>query len=180
MPPGYPSIHTRAPEAVPNARYVVRGALIGAGAGMVMAMWSMSALAVVGDGFWAPVNAIAHAVWDGSPLTGELHPGGLAVGVAVHMAVSMMLGAVIFVLASAVGDVRARSVVALVVPLAAWVGQSFMWERVDELGARVIDEWILFVGHVTFGIAAAAGVFLEDRVWGPARSSNRSRAPAAA
>lgn len=53
-----------------NAKTIRNGAVIGAVAGMMMAMWSMVALAVTGHGFWAPVNAIAHTVWDSAPLDG--------------------------------------------------------------------------------------------------------------
>ena len=50
-----------------NARKIFQGALLGAAGGMAMAMWSMIALAATGDGFFAPVNLIAHAVWRDAP-----------------------------------------------------------------------------------------------------------------
>jgi hypothetical protein len=50
-----------------------RGAGVGMAAGAMMAMFSMLAMAVSGNGFWTPLNAIAHTLWKGAPLDGRFN-----------------------------------------------------------------------------------------------------------
>lgn len=161
-----------------NSRTIGRGAVIGAVAGMMMAMWSMVALAATGDGFWTPVNAIAHTVWDGAPLGGGFDGAALAVGLMVHMAVSMMLGVVIAVVASASTSVGVRSAVAIGVSMAAWAGQLVVWDAVDSAAADAFTPWVLLAGHAVFGMVAAVGLYVAGRVdTAPAQGATRATAP---
>lgn len=140
------------------------GALLGAAGGMAMAMWSMIVLAATGHGFLTPVNLIAHAIWRGAPLDGAFSAGALVLGLMVHMMLSMMLGAGIAAAATRPGiSATNQTVIALVVPMAAWAGQLVIWEAVDQAGHAAFTPWVLFVGHAMFAMVAAAGLALRDR-----------------
>lgn len=146
-----------------NSKSMRDGALIGAAGGMAMAMWAMAALAVEGTGFWAPVNAIAHSVWAEAPLSGDFDAASLAIGLSLHMAVSMMLGITIAVVASTTTSVAARTGIAVGLAMAAWAGQLVVWSTLDETGSDLITSWVLFVGHVMFGMVAAVGLILAQQ-----------------
>ncbi len=162
-----------------NSKTIGIGAVIGAVAGMMMAMWSMVALAATGAGFWTPVNAIAHTVWDGAPLTGGFDGAALAVGLMVHMAVSMMLGVGIAVAASTSTSAAVRSAIAIGVSMAAWAGQLVVWDAVDAAAADAFTAWVLFVGHVVFGMVAAVGLYVAGRA-GSATEQHRTEVLATA
>lgn len=53
-----------------NERKIIQEALLGAVGGMVMAMWSMIALAATGDGFFAPRQLHRQSLWREAPLNG--------------------------------------------------------------------------------------------------------------
>jgi len=132
------------------------GTLIGMVAGAMMAMVAMIATAATGDGFWTPVNAIAHTVWDGAPLDTSFSAGALALGVGLHMAVSMMLGIGIALLVAGRAVARGTTaVLALGAAMAAWLVQLAAWPAVDEAAAEATPQWVLFVGHAVFGMVAA-------------------------
>ncbi len=147
-----------------NQRKIAEGALLGAVGGMAMAMWSMIALAATGEGFFAPVNLIAHSVWRNAPLDGTFSAGALALGLAIHMMVSMMLGVVIVELTArpSLGS-GARAGIALGVPIAAWAGQLVIWEVLDSTARAAFTPWVLFVGHLMFGMIAALWIATADR-----------------
>lgn len=147
-----------------NERQIIRGAVLGAAGGMAMAMWSMIALAVNGDGFFTPVNVIAHTLWSGAPLDGAFDGPAFALGLGVHMMISMMIGVVIVGLVTrlSLGTSAARAV-ALAVPLAGWAGQIILWEAIDPAARAAFTPWVLFVGHVMFGMVAAIGLGVANR-----------------
>lgn len=131
-----------------------RGSLIGMVSGAMMAMFAMIAAAATGDGFWAPVNAIAHTVWRGAPLDGTISFGALALGMLIHMATAMMLGVVI-VAGVARSSTRSMTVMAATgVAVAAWLVQIPIWSAIDSPGAHSFHRLILFAGHLIFGMTA--------------------------
>lgn len=145
-------------------RSVLVGAVAGAIGGMMMAMWSMIAFALTSKGFWTPVNLIAHSLWSGAPLTGEFSGGAFALGLVAHMALAMMLGAVISVVAHLVAKGGASTVaIATAIALGAWVIQAFLWRAVDSAGSAAFTPWILAVGHVIFGMSAGAVIVTSER-----------------
>lgn len=147
-----------------NHKTLTFGAALGAVGGMAMAMWSMVVLAATGDGFLTPVNLIAHAVWRGAPLDGTFNIGALLLGLMIHMAMSMMLGVGIAVMANQLSlSSSTRMIVAMMVPVAAWAGQLVLWQAVDPTGHEAFTPWVLFVGHVMFGMIAAAGFEVAER-----------------
>lgn len=160
-----------------NTNSIIKGALLGTVGGMAMAMWSMIALAATGEGFFTPVNLIAHAVWDGAPLDGTFSGGALALGLVIHMMISMMLGIVIIAAtASERLSSGARALVAMAIPLAAWAGQLIVWDAVDPAASAAFTPWVLFVGHAMFGMIAAAWVVLSERSHDPALASAHAHA----
>lgn len=147
-----------------NTNGMIKGALLGAVGGMAMAMWSMIALAATGDGFFTPVNLIAHAVWNGAPLDGTFSGEALALGLVIHMMVSMMLGVVIIAATSSKSlSSGARAMIAMAIPIVAWAGQLVVWEAVDLSARDAFTPWVLFVGHAMFSMIAAAWVLASDR-----------------
>ena len=147
-----------------NERKIIQGALLGAVGGMAMAMWSMIALAATGDGFFAPVNFIAHSVWRDAPLDGGFNSAAFVLGIAIHMMVSMMLGVMI------VSGTSRRSIsttgavaVSIGVPMAAWAGQLVAWNAIDPDARSLFTPWVLFVGHAMFAMVAAGWTILARR-----------------
>jgi hypothetical protein len=146
-----------------NERKIIQGALLGAVGGMAMAMWSMIALAATGDGFFAPVNFIAHSVWRDAPLDGGFNGAAFVLGIAIHMMVSM-LGVMI------VAGTSRRSIstigavaVSIGVPMAAWAGQLVAWNAIDPDARSLFTPWVLFVGHAIFAMVAAGWTILARR-----------------
>jgi len=68
------------------------GLLGGIVGGMAMAMWMMLYYLGTGRGFWTPVGYIGHVVVRSAGVTS---PGPVAVGIVIHMTVSMVLGALV-------------------------------------------------------------------------------------
>lgn len=147
-----------------NVRKIIQGALLGAVGGMVMAMWSMIALAATGDGFFAPVNFIAHSVWRDAPLDGGFNGAAFVLGIVIHMMVSMMLG-VMIVAGTSRRSISTGSAVAVSigVPMAAWAGQLVVWNAIDPDARSLFTPWVLFVGHLMFAMVAVAWTVLSRR-----------------
>jgi hypothetical protein len=134
------------------------GTILGMAGGIMMAMWSMIALAVTGDGFWTPVNLIAHTVWRGAPLDGTFSVGALAVGLAAHMMLSAMLGVGIVVIARrATQTAGAVATVAFAVTAVAYAAQLVLWHAIDNAAASAFTPWVLAVGHIAFAMTVTAG-----------------------
>jgi hypothetical protein len=139
----------------------------------------MIALAAIGDGFFTPVNLIAHSLWRGAPLDGTFDGAALALGLVIHMMVSMVLGVVIIALTDSPRlGTAARSGIAMGIPVAAWAGQLLAWEVVDPTARAAFTPWVLFVGHVMFGVVAAVWVSLSSRFTTPVESPRHSHAAA--
>lgn len=129
-----------------------KGALIGTLAGAMMAMFAMIAAAAAGDGFWAPVNAIAHTAWHGAPLDGHFALGALMLGMLIHMAIAMMLGVSTVAALSRMTNRPGQMITATAVAAGVWLVQIPLWNAIDSTGAHSFHGWILFLGHVIFGM----------------------------
>lgn len=155
-----------------NQRKIIQGALLGAAGGMVMAMWSMIALAATGDGFFAPVNFIAHSLWRGAPLDGGFNAAAFVLGIVIHMMVSMTLGVMIVIGASRRSISTTGAVaVSIGVPLAAWAGQLVAWNAIDPDARSLFTPWVLFVGHLMFAMVAAGWTVIARRQTATATAS---------
>ncbi|GAA3727964.1 hypothetical protein GCM10022205_10880 [Spinactinospora alkalitolerans] len=115
---------------------------------------------LLGEGFWTPLNLIAHTFWRSVPTDATFSVTGLVLGLIVHMMVSMLFGLVI---AAAAGRLR-MSLPLLVVAgavfmLIVWViMQLGVWRVIDPVAAREFTPWVFAVGHVMYGAVAAAVV----------------------
>lgn len=142
-----------------------RGAVAGAAGGMAMAMWSMIVLAAIGDGFWRPVNLIAHLGWSSAPLDGSFSAGALAIGLMAHMALAMMLGIAISLIAVQFGGgTLSTLLISMGVAMAAWIGGAIVWNAVDSEGFDAFTPWVLATGHLMFGMAAGAVLIAFERL----------------
>lgn len=141
-----------------NTTTMRRGALAGMAGGVVMAMWSMLALAGGGDGFWTPVNLIAHLAWDGAPLDGAFSFGALVLGVMIHMATSMMLGVAIAVAIGRFGlDRTSAAALGMTIGLGVWaVNQYGIWQALDSAASDHFTPWVFALGHLMFGAVTGA------------------------
>jgi hypothetical protein len=147
-----------------NERKIFQGLVLGAVGGMAMAMWSMFALAATGDGFFAPVNFIAHSLWRDAPLDGGFNGAAFVLGIAVHMMVSMMLGVMILAGTGRRSISTTEAVtVSIGVPMAAWAGQLVAWNAIDPDARSLFTPWVLLVGHAMFAMVAAGWTTLARR-----------------
>ncbi|MGH3432905.1 MAG: hypothetical protein ACRDQB_08735 [Thermocrispum sp.] len=147
---------------------LVRGAVAGMVGGVVMAMWSMLALLASGEGFWTPLNLIAHTFWRGAPLDGTFSFGALVLGLVVHMIMSMMLGvlgAAAVRLVRGVPSTRgALAALGMAVGLVVWLVMQFaIWQAVDEAAAEAFTPWIFAVGHLMYGAVTGFGIAQPSR-----------------
>ncbi|MGE0134924.1 MAG: hypothetical protein AB7L91_13290 [Dehalococcoidia bacterium] len=142
---------------------VVRGAVVGAVAGMAMAMVAMTWSAAIGMGFWMPLRMIASL-----PLGRMPEDIGLAaaipLGLVTHMMVSMMLGvalaALIEVVPAARGSLYGTLSLAMAYGAVIWLVNFYV------LAPAAGRDWftdadrpLQFVSH-TFAFGAMAGLLL--------------------
>lgn len=147
-----------------NATTLRRGALAGIAAGMMMAMFSMIALAARGDGFWTPVNAIAHTVWRNAPLDGRFSFGAALLGMMLHMGMSMMLGAAVAVAAQRGSETAPKTfMVGAGVAFAAWVTQLAVWPALDAKAADAVTPWVFAISHLVFAMVVSAVLLIGHR-----------------
>ncbi|MHB1487686.1 MAG: hypothetical protein ACYCS7_09090 [Acidimicrobiales bacterium] len=148
-----------------TTRTLRHGALTGAVAGMMMGMVAMVAMVAIGHGFLTPINAMAHTIWRGAPLGPRFSGDALALGLSIHMMISMALGVTIFGVADGLHFDRTRRVaIALALPAAAWLGQLVLLPVVDKSASLVFTPWVLAVGHAVFAMVAVAAVLIARSI----------------
>lgn len=124
-----------------------------------MAMWSMVVLAATGDGFWNPVNLIAHTFYDEAPFDGTFDGTAALIGIAAHMMIAMSLGIAIALLANRFAHGPAGTIaLALGVSMAAWLGGVVIWDAVDATAFHAFTPWVLLTGHAMFATASGGVV----------------------
>jgi hypothetical protein len=150
---GYPETDARR-EAVMRRSTLGAGAVGGLVAGIVMAMWSMIVLWLIGEGFWTPLNLIAHTFWRDAPVGATFSAGAMILGAIVHMMMSIILGIVYAWWAE-----RSRSGPPLIVAgavvygVVVWlVNQYVLWPLIDSVAANAFTPWVFGVGHVMYGL----------------------------
>lgn len=136
-----------------------RGALGGLAGGVVMAMWSMIVMWLIGVGFWTPLNLMAHTFWPSAPLDATFRPAALAIGLVVHLMMSVALGLVLAILVRAAGRIAASwaglAAVGMAYGLVVWlVNQFVIWPMIDPLAAQAFTPWVFAVGHLMYGLVA--------------------------
>jgi hypothetical protein len=160
-------------------RTAVRVVLAGAAAASAFLLFSMLWYAAAGDGFWAPLNIVAHCVDRAVPLDGRASAAGLAVGV-VSTVVVAILALVPFV-AMALGEgmhplifIGAAAVYANVLWI---VGHHLLWRAIDPVGSERFDHAVAWIGHMIAG--AVAGIVLYPvmrRAYAPVGSGQAGHA----
>jgi hypothetical protein len=158
MQAGMPGYRLRLPEKMHPISAGVKGGIVG---GLVMPLPAMAYGALSGHGIWLPINLLAGMVLPG---VGELsiaeleqfRPGLLAVGVGIHVTVSLILGLLYGVLMPTLPDVpRPLSWGALLMPLL-WTAVSFVALGTVNPQVRERIEWPRFVlSQFVFGVVAA-------------------------
>lgn len=138
----------------------VGGGLIGSA---VMAMWAMVVSAGSGMGFWTPAQLIA-AVWVGSSAMAHVAAGIVVVGMMTHMmmgiilAIIMAAGFQIFRIAAGPTRLAWGAGYAIIVWM---VNQFAVLPAIDPVMASQMPAWAFAIGHMLFGVTAAA--FLLNR-----------------
>jgi len=133
----------------------ILGGLVGS---IVMAMWAMMVSLFSGMGFWTPVQLIA-ATWMGSQAMMHVTTSVILTGLMTHMMMGAMLG---IVLAGAFAIFRiptgpARLLWGMGYAIVVWiVNQYAVLPIIDPMMASHMPPWAFAIGHVMFGVVAAA------------------------
>ena len=139
----------------PLGRAIV-GGVIGA---VIMAMWAMMVAAVSGVGLWAPVQLIA-VVWYGPAAMMHVQAGVVFAGLMTHMMMGAMLGtglAVLFRVVPQMAASGARLLWGVGYGLIVWLVSQFVaLPLVDPTMASHMAPWAFALGHMMFGLVAAA------------------------
>lgn len=151
-------------------RTVVGVSLAGLAAALTFLLLSMLWYAAAGDGFWTPVNIVAHAVDRHAPLSGRVSAAGIAVGFLATAVVAVI--AVIPLYAAAVAEgmhplifIGAAAVYANVLWIA---GHYLLWRSIDPAGADRFSSGVSWIGHMVAGLAAGAVLYpLLRRAYAP-------------
>lgn len=134
----------------------ILGGLIGS---VAMAMWAMAVAGAMGMGFWTPIQLIA-ATWYGPAAMMHLSGGVILAGLMTHMMMGALLGiilAIAFRVLPGLAPGRARLLGGVVYGLVVWVLMQFVILKVvDPIMASHMTPWAFALGHMMFGIVAAA------------------------
>ncbi len=134
------------------------GVPVGIAAGAVMAVWSMVAMWITGQGFWMPLNLVAHTFYRSAPLNAAFSAPALAIGLAVHMTVAIVFGTAITLLVRQLPGHRSLVIAGGILFIAVvWpVMQYGVWYSLDEPAAEGFTDWVFAVAHLIFGLVAAS------------------------
>lgn len=156
-----------------NKTALVRGAAGGAVGGLLMAIWSMTAIALTGTGFWTPINLIAHTAFPSAPLGGTFSAPALVIGLVIHFAVAIGFGVVFAALMTPARGRRPTTATSagfgLVYGLVIWLVMHFaVWPAADVVAASAFSLWVFAVGHLIYGLSLGLLVGSVTRTVGPA------------
>ncbi|MGC8488123.1 MAG: hypothetical protein ACP5QO_07865 [Clostridia bacterium] len=167
------AVRAQTNKGFPVGRAIL-GGLIGS---VVMAMWAMMVAGATGMGFWAPVQLIA-ATWYGPAAMMHLTGGVIIAGLMTHMMMGAMLGiilAIAFQVIPAFAPGRVRLVWGIVYGLVVWIVMQFaILKAVDPMMASKMTPWAFAMGHMMFGLVAAAFLLTRPTVEAVARSVRAS------
>ncbi len=156
-----------------TGRWVIAGLVGGIAAGIVFAMFEMIMAAIMGDGFFAPLMMIGAIVLGQGALPMPEPTIGLStivpVGIAVHMALSMMYGAGFGIVASAVGALRENRTLlvgaATLAGLALWIVNFYAVAPIAFPWFAMANPVVQFLAH-TFFFGTVLGLLLASRSGG--------------
>ena len=131
---------------------LINGAAVGAVAGVAMAGWAMVTSLVAGTGFLKPVQLIAATFFGEDALT--LTPLVFVSGLMLHMATSMMLGAMLGPVLSRPMSLWTSGLIGILWGVVAWAAFTFVIMPQGNVVMHLATDktpvtW--FIGHVIFG-----------------------------
>ena len=140
-----------------NRRIIGVGALTGLAGGTTMALFAMVATWATGRGLFTVVNAFAATFWQGAPTDHTFAPAAFALGLLIHLVVSIVVGTTIAWSVDR-GQLDAGIIILLGVAVGtgAWVVQSVVWAAIDADAQQRFTPWILATAHLVFALGAAA------------------------
>lgn len=143
-------IATRDDDSLPLR--LLNGAVVGALAGVAMAGWAMTTSLIAGNGFLKPVQLIAATFFGEEALTLTLVV--FVSGLLLHMATSMVLGAMIGPVLSRSMPLWVSGLVGILWGIVAWAAFTFaIMPQGNVVMHKATDQtpvtW--FLGHVIFG-----------------------------
>lgn len=161
---------THAAARPATGRWVIAGLVGGIVAGIIFAMFEMIMAAIMGDGFFAPLMMIGAIVLGEGALPMPEPTIGLStivpVGIAVHMVLSMMYGAVFGAVAASVGFLRNNRWmligVATVFGFALWIVNFYVVAPVLFPWFGMANPVVQFFAH-TFFFGTVLGLVLAPR-----------------
>lgn len=141
-------------------RTAARVAVAGVAAAVTFLLFSMLWYFVKGEGFFKPLNLVAHVFDRGAPLNGRFSITALVVGIA-SVTVAAWIALVPFTVVAA-GEgmhplvfIGAAAIYANVI----WIfGHYLFWAGIDPVGAKLFSAGVSWVGHMLAG--AVAGLVL--------------------
>ena len=165
--PGMPGYRLRLPERVHPLSAGIKGGIVG---GLVMPIPALIYCLVNGRGIWLPINLLAGMVLPGVGESGvedleTFRPTLFAMGAAIHVSVSLVLGLIYGVLMPMLPKVRKPLAWGAVLMPLFWTALSFVALGFFNPGVRVRIDWPWFVvSQFIFGIVAAlVFIRLENR-----------------
>ncbi len=151
--------------------WVIKSAVAGVVAGIIMAMFAMIVAGIAGDGFWAPPRAITAVILGTEHAGTDFAFGPAAGGMMLHMMLSAAFG-VMFALVVGVTRRELKLGSQLVIGMAlgiilSAVNTYAIAELLNgrELFTTAMPAWTWFVAHLMFGAALALlyDVWRHDR-----------------
>lgn len=144
---------------------LTNGAVVGAVAGVAMAGWAMVTSLIGGDGFLTPVQLIAATFFGEDALT--LTPLVFVSGLLLHMATSIILGAMLGPVLSRPMPLWTSGLIGVLWGVAAWAAFTFVIMPQGNVVMYLATDktpvtW--FIGHVMFGIVLGMMPITMSRV----------------
>ncbi|HEX5542977.1 MAG TPA: hypothetical protein VFX60_15680 [Micromonospora sp.] len=122
--------------------------------GLAFALFSMIWFGFGGDGFWRPLNLVAHTFWRGAPTSGAFHLGAAVLGLVVLAVVGVLVLAPFAVLAIGAGMSAPIAIVgASIYANVVWViGHYLVWGKLDPVAAAEFSPGVAWIAHFVAGL----------------------------
>jgi hypothetical protein len=160
---GDPAVTKRAIGAA-----VVKALVAGVVASVVFALFTAVWFGVGGEGFWRPLNLIAHTVWRKAPTDGALHVPSVLLGAITLLVVGVLVMAPF----AAVGLGARLGAISLILGAGiyanvVWVfGHNLMWRALDPYAAAQFSPGVAWAAHIIAGLAGGTTLALLNTIGG--------------
>lgn len=155
------------------SRVIVAGLVATAVFTLYSALW----FAGSGEGFWRPVNLVAHTIWSGAPVDGAFHLGAALLGLVV-LVVAGVLVMVPYAWLTIQAGTRGLFLIlgAAVYANVVWIfGHNLAWNALDPLAAGAYTPGVAWVGHMLAGLAGGTTLALTHATEPHARQPRHAR-----